>query len=107
MTLLSRTEEVYLLAILELKDNAYGVTIKKSVTKKTGKVISYGGLYFVLDQLVKKGMVEKRAGEPTAKRGGRTKFFYTVTNYGKNALRATYQHQKKLWDNVAGLVFDQ
>ena len=34
MTLLSRTEEVYLLAILELKDNAYGVTIKKSVTKK-------------------------------------------------------------------------
>ena len=58
MDLLSRWEEIYLLSILELKDNAYGVSIKKKVLEKTGKELSYGGLYFSLGQLVKKGFVE-------------------------------------------------
>lgn len=106
MTLLSRVEEMYMVAIWELKDDAYGVTIKKQVSQKTGKIISYGGLYFALDQLVKKGLVTKTPGEPTAKRGGRTKFYYTLTKYGKEALRATYEHQKSLWDGVRELAFD-
>ena len=72
MELLSRWEEVYLLSIWELKDNAYGVSIKKRVSEKTGKILSYGGLYFTLSQLVKKKLVKKTAGEPTQKRGGRT-----------------------------------
>lgn len=92
MNLLSRWEEVYLLSILELKDNAYGVSIKKKVSEKTGKELSYGGLYFSLGQLVKKGYVEKKAGEPTSKRGGRRKYYYTLTKEGKSSLQATYDH---------------
>lgn len=106
MNLLSRTEEVYLLAILHLKDIAYGVPIKKFVSNKLNKIISYGGLYFALDQLVKKGLVIKKAGEPTAKRGGRTKFFYSLTNDGKLALKTTFEHQKLLWDDISELAFD-
>lgn len=106
MYILSRSEEVYLLSIWELKDNAYGVTIKRRVSKKTGKLLSYGGLYFALDQLVKKGLVTKTPGEPTAKRGGRKKFLYTLTYYGKEALKATYEHQKSLWDGITELAFD-
>lgn len=106
MKLLTRSEEVYMLAIMTLKDNAYGVTIKKEVTQKTGKIVSYGGLYFTLDQLVKKGLVDKTPGAPTATRGGRTKFYYTLTKLGKEALRATYEHQKSLWDGVTEWVFD-
>lgn len=102
LDLLSRWEEVYLLSIWELKDNAYGVTIKKSVSQKTGKIISYGGLYFMLAQLVKKGLVVKTAGEPTQKRGGRRKFYYTLSEKGKKALQATYLHQKSLWTNISG-----
>ena len=82
MDLLSRVEEIYMVAVLELTDNAYGVTIKKQISQKTGKIISYGGLYFALDKLVKKGLLTKTAGEPTAKRGGRTKFYYALTNHG-------------------------
>jgi DNA-binding PadR family transcriptional regulator len=105
MSLLSRWEEVYLLAIWELEDNAYGVTIKKKVSKKTRKVLSYGSLYFALAQLVKKGLVEKSPGEPTHKRGGRRKYYYSLTKKGKRALRATYDHQKSLWEDVAEPLF--
>ena len=100
MSLLSRWEEVYLLSIWELKDTAYGVTIKKQVSNKTGMILSYGGLYVMLAQLVKKGLVTKTPGEPTHKRGGRRKYYYSLTKKGKRALQATYEHQKSLWADV-------
>ncbi|MFC2166779.1 PadR family transcriptional regulator [Acidobacteriota bacterium] len=106
MNLLSRWEEVYLLSIWELTDNAYGVSIKKTVSEKTGKELSYGGLYFSLGQLVKKGFVEKKAGEPTSKRGGRRKYYYTLTEKGKGALQATYEYQKSLWKGKAAPISD-
>jgi DNA-binding PadR family transcriptional regulator len=100
LDLLSRWEEVYLLSILELENNAYGVTIKKLVSQKTGRTLSYGGLYFMLAQLVKKGLALKTPGEPTQKRGGRRKYFYALTKKGKKALQDTYAHQKTLWKNI-------
>ena len=100
LDLLSRWEEVYLLSIWELEDNAYGVAIKRSVSQKTDKTLSYGGLYFMLAQLVKKGLAAKKPGEPTQKRGGRRKYYYTLTRMGKKALRDTYVHQKTLWKNI-------
>ena len=106
LDLLSRWEEVYLLSILELKDNAYGVSIKKKVSEKTRKELSYGGLYFSLGQLVKKGYVEKKAGEPTSKRGGRRKYYYTLTEEGRRSLQATYEHQKSLWKGKNAPISD-
>ena len=106
MNLLTRWEEVYLLSILELKENAYGVSIKKLVSRKARKELSYGSLYFSLGQLVKKGFVSKKAGEPTSKRGGRRKYYYTLTEEGKDALRATYEHQKSLWKGKAAPISD-
>jgi PadR family transcriptional regulator PadR len=106
MELLSRWEEVYLLAIRELEDNAYGVTIKKKVSQKSGKVLSYGGLYFMLAQLARKDLVLKTPGEPTNKRGGRRKYFYSLTDKGKKALEAAYEFQKKLWKDAGKSAFD-
>jgi len=88
--LLSLWEEVYLLSIWELKNEAYGVAIKKSVSQKTGKILSYGGLYFMLAQLAKKGFVIKTEGEPSPRRGGRRKYYYTLTQKGKKALRTSF-----------------
>ena len=106
MTLLSRTEEMYMVAIWELGDQAYGVAIRQHVSEKTGKMISYGGLYIALDQLHKKGFVDKVSGEPLAKRGGRTRFFYSLTDSGVEALKATYAHQQALWAGVSGMTSD-
>ena len=106
INLLTRWEETYLVAILELQDNAYGVTIKKHVAEKMGKIVSYGGLYFALDQLVKKNLVDKTPGAPEPKQGGRTKFFYTLTDKGREALRAALAHQKALWKGIEDLALE-
>ena len=104
--LLSLWEEVYLLSIWELKNEAYGVAIKKLVSQKTGRVLSYGGLYFMLAQLAKKDFVVKTAGDPSPQRGGRRKYFYTLTDKGKKALRTSFQFHKALWGKVKEPVFD-
>lgn len=106
MNLLSRWEEVYLISILELEDNAYGVSIKKMVSGKARKELSYGSLYFSLGQLVKKGFVTKKAGEPTSKRGGRRKYYYTLSDEGNRALQATYEHQQSLWKGKTAPILD-
>ena len=104
--LLSLWEGVYLLSIWELKDEAYGVAIKKLVSQKTGHILSYGGLYFMLAQLAKKGLVVKTEGEPSPRRGGRRRFYYALTARGKKALRTSYEFQKSLWRDVKEPVFD-
>ncbi len=104
--LLSLWEEVYLLSIWELKDEAYGVAIKKTVSHKTGRVLSYGGLYFMLAQLAKKDLVAKTEGEPSPRRGGRRKYYYALTEKGKRALRTSFEFQKSLWRDVKEPVFD-
>jgi DNA-binding PadR family transcriptional regulator len=104
--LLSLWEEVYLLSIWELKDNAYGVTIKRLASQKTGRILSYGGLYFMLAQLAKKDFVVKSEGEPSPQRGGRRKYYYALTGKGKKALRTSFEFQKSLWRDVKEPVFD-
>lgn len=104
--LLSLWEGVYLLSIWELKDEAYGVAIKKLVSLKTGRVISYGGLYFKLAQMVRKGLLAKSEGDPSPLRGGRRKYYYTLTPRGKTALRTSFEFQKALWRDVKEPVFD-
>jgi len=104
--LLSLWEEVTLLSIWELKDNAYGVAIRKSISRKTGRFISYGNLYFLLAQVTRKGFALKNEGDPTPLRGGRRKYFYTLTEKGKKALRTSYEFQTCLWRGVKKPVFD-
>jgi len=105
MQYLTRLEEIYLLAIWRLQDDAYGVQIKKKITEMTGKKSSYGALYFTLEQLFKKGYVSRTLGEPTPVRGGCRKIYYTITTAAKEALKATFKLQKSLWDGISVLSF--
>ncbi|MCK5147517.1 helix-turn-helix transcriptional regulator [bacterium] len=105
-TLLTRLEEMYLLVIWELKDNAYGVSIRKQLYTRTGRQVSYGGLYFTLDQLVKKGLAEKTESKPTGGRGGRRRFYYLLTPAGNKALREVYAHQNRLWNGIDDMAIN-
>jgi PadR family transcriptional regulator PadR len=98
MDLLTRLEEAILIAVLKLEDNAYGVPINRQVSKIFGKAYTLGGLYFALDQLVRKELLVKRSADPTPKRGGRSRSYYRITPEGKEALAAARHHQIKLWD---------
>ena len=103
MEILTRLEEAILVAILKLADDAYGVTINREVSRIFNKTYSMGALYFSLDQLYEKGHVRKEVGEPTPKRGGRSKTYYRLTREGQEAMRAVRNHQTALWRGLADL----
>ena len=97
---LTLSESIVMLAIWRLKEEAYGVTIRKQVLETTGRRLSYGTLYSTLDQLVAKGYASKAAGYPTPKRGGRHKIFYSLSPNGRAALREARALHHALWDGI-------
>jgi len=105
MELLSKTEEMILLAVLKLDGEAYGVTIRKYLAEATGMKFSIGGIYVPLDRLVRKGYLEARQGDPTPERGGMSKRFFTVTRAGNEALAKAKEVQVRLWGDVPSALF--
>lgn len=100
MKLLSRSEEIILLTILKLKYNAYGVSIREQIFEDTGDKWSFASIYQPLDKLVRKEYVRKIKGEPSAERGGKSKFFYDVTPEGKKALLEIRRAHDQIWEGV-------
>jgi len=106
MILLTRSEEIVLLAIWKLKDNAYGVTIRELVSKDTGHEWSFGAIYKPLKKLVHKAYVEKASSQPHAERGGRSKYLYSLTAAGEKALKEIRKIYKAVWSEECKLSFD-
>lgn len=104
MNNLTKNEEIVLLSILRLEENAYGVSIKNQIQELTGDDWNYGLLYATLDQLVKKGLLLKKEGKPMPERGGRRKIYYTISRAGRRMLAEAYQLNAALWEGVAGFV---
>lgn len=97
---LTLLEQMIMVAIVALKDDAYGVSIRKRVEKMTEKRLMYGTLYNVLDQLLRKGFVTKTKGATSSARGGRPRIYYTLTSDGRSALRASYNLQRAIWESL-------
>jgi len=106
MHFLSRPEEMLMLAIWHLKDNAYCVTIREKVIELTGKDWSFGAIYVPLHRLEKKHYVKSFMGEPTSERGGRSKRFYMITPKGKKALAEVKKAEKALWEGLPDFSFE-
>jgi len=106
MKLLSRSEEIILLAIWRLRDNAYGVTIRELASQSTGYQWDFAAVYIALDKLTLKGFVNKSLSEPIKERGGRSKCMYTLSPEGKKALKAIRKVQRSLWEGIPDVAFD-
>jgi DNA-binding PadR family transcriptional regulator len=100
MKLLSRAEEIILLSILKLKEDAYGVAIRDHLKKETGTEWSFGSIYMPLNRLTNKGYVTKSYSEPIPERGGRRKCFYGVTDKGIAALKDLQRIQDSVWSGI-------
>jgi PadR family transcriptional regulator PadR len=98
--LLSRPEELVLLAVWRLKEKAYCVPIKKKLVQATGRNWSFGAVYDPLDRLEKKGLLESHLSEPTAKRGGKRKRVYKLTPGGIMALIETKTINDEVWEGI-------
>ena len=105
MPKLSRNEELILLSIWKLKDNAYGVTIRKSFMEMNSHALHYGSLYNTLELLARKRLVSCQESRPESKRGGRRKKLYYLTQEGKRALKEAQSVYRTAWEAVSDLEF--
>jgi PadR family transcriptional regulator, regulatory protein PadR len=93
-------EQMILLAVLQRKDDAYGVTIHEELARHTARAVARGAVYITLDRLEKKGLLKSTLSEPTAERGGRAKRCYTLTKAAMQALKASRRTLLSLWDGL-------
>ena len=93
-------EELVLLTVGVLQDNAYGVTIKIELEEQLKKKISLGALYAALQRLEEKGWVNSRVGGITEKQGGRRKQYYDITKDGIVVLNEVRAMRNELFDRI-------
>jgi PadR family transcriptional regulator len=89
-TALGDFEQLVLLGVLRLGDEAYGAAIREEIHGRSGRDISISAVYTTLDRLESKGLLRSWVGEPTAQRGGRRRKFYVLKPAGDAALRQAY-----------------
>lgn len=97
---LGEFEQMVLLSVLRLGDNAYGVTVHKELGRTTGRNVRRGAVYVALERMQAKGLLSSAFGDPSSARGGRAKRFYSVQPAGRAALRASRDALMNLWDGV-------
>ena len=107
MILLSRAEEIILLAIYKCKDSTYGVTIREQVFKDIGRHWSFGVIYKTLKKMKAKGYVNKISSAPISERGGRSKYYYELTPEGISALEKIKSVHSSLWNGIKVLSVEQ
>ena len=97
---LTKIEETVLIAIWRLREETYGVNIQEQISATTGRAYLYSTLYTTLVQLVRKGYLVKKYGEPTAVRGGKRKLYFQLTETGLDALKRAFETHKSVWDGI-------
>ena len=83
-------EQLVLMGVLRLADEAYGAAIREEIHARSGRDVSINAGYTTLDRLESKGFLKSWVGEPTPQRGGRRRKFYALRPAGVAALRQAY-----------------
>ena len=97
---LGEFEQVVLMAILRLPDQAYAVSIRHEISTCTGREPSPGALYTTLDRLEAKGLIKSSLGDPTPQRGGRAKRYFKVSAKGLAALARVQQAYRRMLEGI-------
>lgn len=94
---LGEFEELVLLTIASIGDDAYGVSIKTSIEERCGRDVSIGALHSTITRLEEKKFLKSWVGGATTERGGRSKRYYQLTTDGKHALTSVKTLRDDLW----------
>ena len=101
MKLLTKQEELFLLTILRIKQDAYLVNIREHILTHTGKDWAFGSIYMTVEKLRKDGLVQTYHGEPSAERGGKAIKYYRLTSEGFKALKESKKVIDEMWKDFA------
>ena len=103
---LGEFEEIVMLTVAILHDEAYGIAIIEEMEKRLGRKVSIGALQTVLRRLEKKGYLESKFGEATKVRGGKRKRFFSITMFGKKVLAEVKDQRLGLWNAIPEFVLN-
>jgi DNA-binding PadR family transcriptional regulator len=100
MTNLGQLEQLTMLAVLHLGEEAYGSSIRDELELRAGRSVALGTVYVTLKRLENKGLVRSWLGEPTPARGGKAKRYYAVEPVGAEALRSAHEASARMWKDL-------
>jgi PadR family transcriptional regulator, regulatory protein PadR len=102
---LGEFEELVLLMVAALHDEAYGVAILENLEEKLNKKVNISAVHVALKRIEDKGFVKSRFGGITEDRGGRRKKFYVITALGKKVLDAQYELRTSIYKEIPKISF--
>lgn len=105
-TKLGEFEELVLLTVAALQQDAYGVEIKRELESRLNEKLSVGSIQSALKRMEEKGFLTSAFGEATQKRGGKRKRIYVTTSSGHQVLKEMKEIRAGLWSSISEFVPD-
>jgi PadR family transcriptional regulator PadR len=105
-TKLGEFEELVLLTVASLQEDAYGVEIKRELEERLKEKLSVGSIQSALKRMEEKGFLTSVFGEATQKRGGKRKRIYSATSYAHRVLKEMKDIRAGLWSSIPTLAHD-
>ena len=105
-TKLGEFEELVLLTVATLQQEAYGVEIKRELEARLKEKLSVGSTQSALKRMEEKGFLTSEFGEATQMRGGKRKRIYTTTSYAHKVLAEMKDIRTGLWESMPKLVYE-
>ena len=94
-------EELVLMIVAILKEDAYGVSVMDEIFEQIGRKVNISAVHTVLDRLEKKGFVSSYWGGASAERGGRRKRLFKITSEGSSAIEFVHQTRSRLYNQIS------
>src|SRR6478609_5543218 len=104
-TKLGEFEELVLLTVAALQQEAYGVEIKRELEERLKEKLSVGSIQSALKRMEEKGFLTSEFGEATQKRGGKRKRIYSATPYAHRVLAELKEIRTGLWNAIPQPAF--
>lgn len=101
---LGEFEELILLLIILLNEDAYGLAIRKALQEQANRTVTIGAVHGTVNRLEKKGFIESSLGGASELRGGRRKRLFTITASGKSILEKSRDVKVSLWGKIPELA---
>lgn len=101
---LGNLEEMILLMVILVQEEAYGITVREAYLKQFGQDISLSAVHTVLRRLEKKGFTKSKLGGASAERGGRRKRLYEITRYGYKKAAEIQEQRNRVWELILKLT---
>ncbi|MEQ9468529.1 MAG: PadR family transcriptional regulator [Ekhidna sp.] len=105
-TNLGEFEELVLLTVGILYDNAYSVAIQHELNRQTNRKVSISSVHAAVYRLEEKGLLKSRMGEMSSERGGKRKRIFTISKAGKVALEKASELRNRMRNQIPKIAFE-